>query len=484
MGIYEEKLQQADYKNVLKNFCKISEVPRGSGYNTKISNFFADFAKKNGLSYTQDDSENVIITKPATKGYENVPAVIIQGHMDMVCVKDAESKHDFENDPLELCTDGDWLYARGTTLGGDDGIAAAYGMSLLTDESLPHPELKVIITTDEETGLYGAKALEPRHLDGGYVINCDSEDEGQVLVSCSGGMRVTGSFEFTREKASGTKVNISISGLKGGHSGAEIHKNRTNAVVLMGRILFGLQPEKYGIVNMQGGEKDNAIPNASSAELILNESAAEVLKRLNGISDIIKTELFASEPGLMIDVKASENETGVTVDENTAKKIVSALVLGPNGIRTMSSEIEGLVESSLNLGVFDMSDNRVEIHYSVRSSKTSYKLFTADTLSLLYETLGGKTERHGDYPAWEYKRESKLREFYKKAYRDVTGKDAHFEAIHAGLECGIFCEKNPSLDLISIGPDMRDIHTTRERLSIASSVLVYKTIERCLEIMS
>lgn len=484
MNFYEKEIKQFDYKNVLKYFCDISMIPRGSGYNTKISNYLRDFAAEHGIECVQDNLENIIMKKPASPGYEHVPAVIIQGHMDMVCVKDRDCSHNFEEDPLDLFLENGMLGARGTTLGGDDGIAVAYGMALLTDETLKHPAITVIITTDEETGLYGAGGLAKEHLDGGYVINCDSEVEGEVLVSCAGGLRFVGLFDFEREERKGNSITVRVSGLQGGHSGAEIHKNRSNASVLLGRVLFELKPENSALVSICGGEKDNAIPIDACAEFITSESAAEIGRRLENIKNSLTKELFASEPGLNIEMSFNEGVSRMTAPGRVSENIIAALVLTPNGIRKMSAEISGLVESSLNLGVLMMTETKCEFHYSVRSSKSSFKHFTSDGLELMFKMLGAASERHGEYPAWEYRAESKLRELYGRAFKEITGCEAGFSAIHAGLECGILSEKNPELDLISIGPDMKDIHTTRERLSVESSVRVYKTIERCLEIMA
>lgn len=484
MNFYENEIKQYDYKNVLKYFCDISSVPRGSGYNTKISNYLRDFAAEHGIECVQDGLENIIMKKPATPGFENVPGVIIQGHMDMVCVKDRGCTHNFEEEPLELFLDNGMLGARGTTLGGDDGIAVAYGMALLTDETLKHPAITVIITTDEETGLYGAGGLDSKHLDGGYVINCDSEIEGEVLVSCAGGLRFVGLFDFEREEKKGNRITVSVSGLQGGHSGAEIHKNRTNASVLLGRILFELKPAGFALASINGGEKDNAIPVDATAEFITSEPVEAICGRFEDIKNLLTKELFASEPGLKIEISACGDASLMTAPEKISENIVAALVLTPNGIRKMSAEISGLVESSLNLGVLLMTETKCEFHYSVRSSKSSFKQFTSNGLELMFKMLGAASERHGEYPAWEYRPESRLRELYGRAFREVAGREAHFSAIHAGLECGILSEKNPKLDLISIGPDMKDIHTTRERLSVESSVRVYKTIEHCLEIMA
>ncbi len=483
---YQDELFTSDYKNVLKYFTEISAVPRGSDYNSKISSFLIEFAKKNNLEYKTDKAENVIIYKKATKGYEDIAPVIIQGHMDMVCVKTEESKHDFENEGLELFVENGMLGAKGTTLGGDDGIALAYGMALLTDDTLEHPALEFVATTDEETGLYGAKALDAEMLKGKYLVNVDSEDEGVVLLSCAGGLRVTGYTDITRSVMEGTAYNIYISGLQGGHSGAEIHKNRTNAVILMGRLLNNIDSEiNISLADMSGGEKDNAIPDKAEAEIVISEENINKFEDIfNRCAQMLTNELSASEPELLI--MAVKGNTGMheAVLPKCKEQIITVLMTAPNGVQVMSEEIEGLVESSLNLGVFRMEDKQTQIHYSVRSSKTTYKYYIKDVLVKLYTAIGGRCETGAEYPAWEYKAESKLRKLYEEAYYAIKSEKPVFQAIHAGLECGILSEKIPDLDIISIGPDMKDIHTTKERLSIQSSINVYKSIEALLKRMS
>lgn len=482
MNDIEEMLKKADYKNVLRYFTELSRVPRGSGFNDKISDYLVAFAKEHGLKYVQDETKNVIIYKPASPGYEKHTGVILQGHMDMVCVTEEGVSHDFENEPLELFVDGDMLGARGTTLGGDDGIAMAYGMALLADDTIAHPALEVVITTDEETGMYGAKALDASLLSGRLMINADSEDEGVVLVSCAGGMRVNAALPLKRIPAQGTALELRLTGLLGGHSGAEIHKYRTNATYLMARLLFELKKtQDFLLVEYAGGEKDNAIPCAARAEIIVpakEETAAQA--EIQRLSAAYQRELGAKEPELCFTVAAVENAAAQAVHPVSFEKLLFALMQAPDGVQAMSGEIEGLVESSLNLGIFEVTQDTAEFHFSVRSSVGSYKYFVRDRLEYLFEFLGGSCESGAEYPAWEYRRDSVLREKFIEIFKQCYGREPKIEAIHAGLECGLICEKVPDMDIVSIGPDMKDIHTPKERLGITSSVRVYRFLEKLL----
>lgn len=482
MSDIEEMLQKADYKNVLRYFTEISRVPRGSGFNDKISDYLVNFAKEHGLTFVQDASKNVIIYKPATAGYENHTGVILQGHMDMVCVAEDGVSHDFENEPLALFVDGDMLGARGTTLGGDDGIAVAYGMALLADDTIAHPALEVVITTDEETGMYGAKALDASRLSGRFMINADSEDEGVVLVSCAGGIRVSGMLPLTRIPVNGTAFELKLTGLLGGHSGAEIHKYRTNATYLMARLLFDLKKEQdIQLAEYEGGEKDNAIPCAAQARIfVAAKDAAAVKAETERLFAAYKKELGAREPGMSLEIKTEEEASAQAVHPVSFEKLLFALMQAPDGVQMMSGEIEGLVESSLNLGIFKVTEDTAEFHFSVRSSVGSYKYFVRDKLEYLFEFLGGTCESGSEYPAWEYRRDSVLREKFIEVFKQCYGKEPEIQAIHAGLECGLICEKVPDMDIVSIGPDMKDIHTPKERLGITSSVRVYRFLEKLL----
>ncbi|MBO5198948.1 MAG: aminoacyl-histidine dipeptidase [Lachnospiraceae bacterium] len=478
----EEMCRDLDYKNVLQYFCDISRVPRGSGHNEKISNYLADFAKAHGLRYVQDETLNIIMYKPATPGYENHTPVIIQGHMDMVCVTAPGVEHDFENEPLELFVEDGYLGAKGTTLGGDDGIAVAIGMALLTDDTIEHPALELLITTDEETGMDGAKNLDASLLKGRYMLNLDSEEEGSVLVSCAGGLGARTVLPIKRESASGKKVRVTVSGLKGGHSGAEIHRWRTNALLLLARYLFEVrETAEYAMISMEGGEKTNAIPCLAAADLVVDASEFEEFKEATAaLLAKYQNELSAAEPDVMITLTEGDEGRYEIMHPNSFERMLFLLLQAPNGVQAMSAAIEGLVETSLNLGIFKAAGDSALFCYSIRSSVGTAKYFVRDRLAYLAEFMGAEFIPGGEYPAWEYKQNSPLRDLFVRVFTEDYGHAPKVEAIHAGLECGLICEKIPDIDIVSLGPDMRDIHTPKERLGIESTIRVYQFLEHLL----
>lgn len=478
-----QEILSKDYKNVLRFFSEISAVPRGSKNNTAISNFLVDFAKSRGLFYVQDEYENVVIIKESSAGYENAPAIIIQGHMDMVCEKTNDCNHDFLTEGIELYLDGDYIHADRTTLGADNGIAVAYALALLDDETLKHPRIEAVFTTDEEVGMEGAIGLDVSILKGKYLINADSEEEGVLWTSSAGGLTSTCELPINRVKGNGIKVNIAISDLQGGHSGAEIHKNRTNATRLMGRLLFELREYvNFGLIDMMGGLKDNAIPRDSSASIFIEkEDVEELNKGFEELKKKYKNELISSEPNLTIQMTDLGEGEYSYLHPVSFEKVLFMLINTPNGVQKMSADIPGLVESSLNLGIFRIEEEKASLCFSVRSSVNSYKQFIASQLKYMTEFLGGEFYVRSQYPAWEYKKESPLREHLIKVYRQEYGHEPKLEAIHAGLECSFFAEKIPGVDIVSLGPEMHDIHTPKERLSLSSAIRVYKYLEKVIE---
>ncbi len=476
-------LIEKDYKNVFRFFSEISAVPRGSKNNTTISNYLVDFAKEHSLEYFQDEFENVVVIKEASLGYEAAPAIILQGHMDMVCEKSNDSTHDFLTQGIELLVDGDYIHADRTTLGADNGIAIAYTLALLIDEDLQHPRIEAIFTTDEEIGMEGAMGLDVSNLKGKYLLNLDSEDEGTLLTSSAGGLTSTCELPIKRVTENGLKLSLAISDLQGGHSGAEIHKNRTNATKLMGRLLFELREYvDLGLIDMKGGLKDNAIPRDSSANIILRpEDLEDFTKGLEDLIEKYKNELKTSEPDLTIHMTNLGEGEFECLHPTSFEKVLFLLVNAPNGVQVMSSDIPGLVESSLNLGIFRVEQEKSVFCFSVRSSVNSYKQYLSNRLGYLAQFLGGEFYVRAQYPAWEYKKESKLREHLSKVFNEMYGRKPKLEALHAGLECSFFAEKIPGVDIVSMGPDMQDIHTPKEKLKISSTIRVYKYIEKVIE---
>jgi len=477
------ELEALDYKKVFYYFSEIAAIPHGSGNVGKIADYLESFAKEHNIRYHRDGADNVIFYKDASAGYEQFPTVILQGHMDMVCEKETESAIDFEKDGLTLLTDGEWLFADKTTLGGDDGIAVAYCLAMLADDTLKHPALEMVITTDEETGMDGAKALDGTLLSGRCMINIDSEEENVVLCGCAGGMRVAGQLFAERVLAGGRIVKVTVSGLQGGHSGAEIDKNRTNAVLFLARYLYLLREEvPFLVEEISGGQKDNAIPRDAEANLLFPEDISEEqLLKAELLAKEMTKEIRSAEPGAELTVVADEYVSELPVlHPRSFEKVMFLLMQAPNGIQVNSAEIPGLVESSLNLGVCKTNGEGVEFHWALRSSKRSYLHFLREKLTYLIGFLGGDYEVSGEYPAWEYREESKLREVYANAYEQMFGTKPVLATIHAGLECGILGETIPGLDMISIGPEMKDIHTPAERLHIGSTIRIYKLLEKIL----
>lgn len=475
-------LAELEPRKVFHYFEEISRIPRGSGSTTEISRYLVEFAKEHGLKYRQDGCENVIIWKAASVGYEGKPTVMLQGHMDMVCEKELESSHDFLKDPLDLCVDGDYVYAKGTTLGGDDGIAVAYVLAILEDDSLVHPPLEVVITTDEETGMDGAIGLSCEDLQAKYFINIDSEEEGTLLTSCAGGMTVNASFPIRKLKKEGYVVHITLSGLQGGHSGTEIDKNRENAVYMLGRMMTAMNHAnvEYRLMELNGGLKDNAIPRSAEMSVLVKEKEKS-LAQINDIAEMIKKELQHSEPDATFTISVSERLMTDIIEESVTRKVAFFLEQTPNGVQRMSAAIPGLVESSLNLGICKTDKHQVFFSFSLRSSLQSYKVYMRNKLMDLIQELGGIFTEKSEYPAWEYRADSRLRDIMVDVYKDQYGTEPKIEAIHAGLECGILAGKMPELDMVSMGPDILDIHTPKERLVISSTKRVYEYLLRVLE---
>lgn len=456
------KLSHLHPERVFHYFEEICGIPHGSGDTARISDYCVGFAKSHNLWYRQDALGNVIIKKPATPGYESHPPVILQGHLDMVCEKAPDCAIDFTTDGLEVDTDGEWVFAHDTTLGGDDGIAVAMALAALESDDLCHPPLEVLFTIDEETGMDGAVGLDASDIEGRLLINVDSEEEGVLTVSCAGGAKGEISLPLTYETNHQPAYKVTLSGLQGGHSGVEIDKGRLNANVTMGRFLSALDCR---IVSVNGGQKDNAIPVLCEAVIVCNSDPAATAETF-AIANRVP-----GDPDLTITVTPTTADAALTA-QSTAW-VVEFLTTVPNGIQAMSGDIAGLVQTSLNLGVLTTNGDRLNACFAVRSSKNDEKTALLTALAAVAERLGGTCATHGHYPAWEYRPESRLRDVMCRVWEQQTGKAPTVLAIHAGLECGLFCEKLPGLDAVSIGPDMRDIHTCRERLSVSSTARVY-----------
>ena len=457
-------------KSVLGYFEDICKIPHGSGNMDKISQFCVDFAKEHGLEFIQDDMKNVIIIKEATPGYEEVEPLILQGHLDMVCEKRPDKEKDFLTEGIDVCTDGENIWADGTTLGGDNGIAVAYGLALLAAKDLQHPRLEMVLTVDEETGLYGAEAIDMSMLKGKKLINLDSEEEGIFTVGCAGGLTLACDIPMFTEEADGEVYELKVTGLLGGHSGAEIHKGRGNSNVILGRVLLAIG-QKIGleIIKMEGGSKDNAIPRNSVAEILVGAEDVKKLEELVKEQEaILKNEFHASDAGVALELAAKGMATVEVLDATSKVSALHALNNIPNGIQAYSMDIEGLVETSLNMGIMTQDSESLKMSFAVRSSIESAKHYLTDRVLLFVDMLGGNCEIKGDYPGWAYNPKSDLRETFIKVYREMYASEPVVEAIHAGLECGLFTKKIDGLDSISIGPNMHNVHTSEETLEVGS----------------
>lgn len=470
--------------NIFKNFEEISKIPRCSGNEKGISDFLVKFAKDLGLEAIQEPSLNVIIKKPASKGYEDARSVILQGHMDMVCTKVEDIDFDFVNDPIELLKEGDLIRAKGTTLGADNGIAVAMIMSILEDTSLEHPEVIALITSEEETGMDGVLNLDPKNIKGDILINLDSEEEGVALASCAGGVKnlVELPISLKSSNLEDVFVNISIRGLLGGHSGIEIDRNRANAIKLLGRLLENIEREiSISLASVSGGEKMNAIAKMADARISISSKDKDRLREIVRTQEkIFKAEFETSDPGILIELAEVEKSEKV-FDEVTKNAVINILRLIPDGVESMSNSIEGLVESSNNIGVLETKDGKVVFSNAIRSSIKSIKDEINSRIDIICKLNGAEMKLISDYPEWQYKVNSPIRDLMSKVYKEKFGKELKIDAIHAGLECGFLKEKLGDIDMVSIGPDIKDVHTPNENLSISSSERVYDFLVEVLK---
>lgn len=464
----ERKLQDLEPESVFRYFEEICAIPHGSRNTKAISDYLVSFAKAHGLRYRQDESNNVVIFAPGTCGLEDHESVILQGHMDMVCEKDAGCPLDMAVDGLDVTHDGCCIFAKGTTLGGDDGIAVAYALAILDDNTIAHPPLEVIITVDEEIGMLGAAAMDLADVKGRTMLNLDSEDEGIFTVSCAGGATCTVSLNAERKAVYGPCVRLSVEGLRGGHSGAEIHKNRANANKVMGDFLGRIQKlMPLCLTSFSGGSKDNAIPRACQATVV---AMGIGLERINDIAALLQQEVRETydEPEALVQAFDVDALGGNALTTAATADVISLLCAAPNGVQAYCPDMPELVQTSLNLGIAKLGD-RFTATFSVRSSVNAEKEGLITKLKELADFYNGTYSQSGTYPAWEFKKDSRLRDVMVPIYTRMFGKEPKVLAIHAGLECGLLGDKLPGLDCVSIGPQMHDIHTSREKLEIAST---------------
>lgn len=469
-------------KRTLDYFKEICAIPHGSYNIDAISDYLVKFAVENNLYYTRDEVKNVIIKKKATKGYENEPGIILQGHMDMVAVKDDWCTLDLEKDGLELCEEEGFLYAKGTSLGGDDGIAVAMALEALSDDTLSHPAMECIFTVNEEVGMDGAMALDMSDIEGKYLINIDSEEEGVVTTSCAGGVREIALLRVEREnEVKGNLYSVEIKGLKGGHSGTSIHEGRANACIVLGRLLREIKSiGELSILDIAGGEKDNAIPNYSKAIIDVCTDETAFFEKVSEFDELINEEYKGIEEGIDIVitpiVECPENYKLIGAGSDV---IIDILCSVPDGVIGMCEGID-MVETSLNLGVMQIDSDGFKLDFCIRSSVASKKEELKERLGIILANHGCELALSGDYPGWEYNDKSLLTKTVSECYEEVTGQKAIVTGVHAGLECGILLSKKGDLDCVSIGPNILNIHTTRERLDLDSTERTMKVLRKVL----
>lgn len=475
-------LQNLEPASVFHFFEEICSIPHTSFHEKQLSDYCAAFAKERNLYYQQDELGNVIIIAPATKGYEETEPIILQGHLDMVGDKAPDCDINLETDGLRLGIDGDWIYAEGTTLGGDDGIAVAYALAVLDADDIPHPRLEVVLTVSEEVGLLGAAGIDLSSCQAVRLLNIDSEIEGIFTVGCAGGIRLQCDIPMVRKCASGLCLDFKFEGILGGHSGIEINNGLANANTLMGRFLMTLKKAcPFDVITMNGGVKENVIPKDGSFSLLVApEDQAAVEEILDTFNAQLHTEYATADPDAALVMASAGMADADALDDVSEEKLITALNLMPNGVQAMCMDLPGLVETSLNMGTVSLTETNLQICFSVRSSVASAKTYITDKVIQMTEFLGGSVSDSGDYPAWPLARNSKFREQCIEIYKKLYGEAPEVVTIHAGLECGIFSEKIPGLDCISIGPNLKDIHTIKERASISSIARVWEFIKAVL----
>ncbi len=496
-------LSNLEPKDVFYFFEEICNIPHGSGNTEQISSYLEEFARKRNLEHYRDEAGNIIIIKEASAGYTDHEPVMLQGHMDMVAVKEPSCPLDMKKDGLVLQVDGDRIYAKGTSLGGDDGIAVAYGLALLDSKVYQHPRIELVITVDEEVGMNGARVLDVTPLKARKLINLDSEEEGIFLSGCAGGARVNINLDYQSEKKTGLFCEIKLLGLKGGHSGEEIDKERGNAICLLARVLTRLSGKlDFELVSMKGGIADNAIPTEAVAGILITgyetggsrqkfgkdgfvEQECDALLRLSceKLGKELSEELFYKDENVRIEAVLGKTEELSVVSGEQTHKALCLLNAIPWGVQAMSGAMQGLVETSLNPGLLSLEEGRLSVGISVRSSIESAKEALIDRLKSLACLAGASTEVSGEYPGWNYRRNSPLRDKMIEIYQKLYRQEPEIKAIHAGVECGLLASKIQGLDCVSIGPNMKNIHTAREELSISSVERVWNYLVKLLENM-
>jgi dipeptidase D len=477
-------IAELEPKHLWKRFYEITQVPRPSKKEEKIREHMRVLLKSLNTEFKEDAIGNIVAFIPAAPGYENVSTVILQGHLDMVCEKNKDKVHDFENDPLDVSIKDGWVVANGTTLGADNGIGVAAGLAVITDKDVIHGPIEILMTVDEETGLTGAGSLTPGFITGKYLLNMDSEEDGAFYVGCAGGVDTVASFDIDSEKANNTysSYQLLVTGLKGGHSGLDIILGRGNAIKILARALRSIENIDHRITSIDGGSLRNAIPREAEATLLMNDTDyTNAEKIVNDFQKIVSDEFKSVDGGIKIILKKSDSDPKKVFTKEFAKKIINTLLALPHGVISMSQDIPGLVETSTNLATVKQFDDKIKIGTSQRSSVDSAKVFIANSIAAVFQLAGGKIEIGDGYPGWKPNMNSKVLKVSKKVFNDLYGKDPEIKAIHAGLECGILEGKNPGMDMISFGPTIQNAHSPDEKVNIETVAKFYNLLKGILK---
>lgn len=462
---------------IWQRFYEITQVPRPSKKEGKILEYLRKFANDNKIEFKEDAVGNIVYKIPASKGYENAPVVVLQGHVDMVCEKNKGTEHDFDNDPLKLKRDGEWLKAEGTTLGSDNGIGVAAALAAATDSNLIHGPLECLFTVDEETGLTGANNLQPGFITGKYLLNMDSEEDGSFYIGCSGGIDSQGilDIEFVNKPSGVTAYSLTVSGLKGGHSGLDIDKGRGNAIKMLARILYKLGNINYHIASIEGGSKRNAIPREAEAVVLFDEKdLKKVMEIIAAGEKAFINEFKRVEPDIRIGLEKAGQDYKKVFSENFKNTTIRVLLGLPHGVVEMSQEMPGLVETSTNLATVNMAEGKLTIGTSQRSSIESAKKYIAESARSVFKLAGAELRSGDGYPGWKPDLDSKLLNLSVNTFKELFGKEPELKAIHAGLECGILGDKYPGMEMISFGPTIHGAHSPDEKLNIPTVDKFYK----------
>ncbi|AHW60095.1 dipeptidase D [Draconibacterium orientale] len=480
-----EEIKHLEPQNVWEIFSEMTQIPRPSNHEEQIQDWAVSFGKKLGLETIKDEAGNLIIKKPATPGMENRKTVVLQGHLDMVPQKNSDKVHNFQNDPIEAFVDGDWVTANGTTLGADNGIGSSAAMAVLASKTLKHGPIEVLLTATEETGMDGANGLKAGMLDAEILINTDSEDEGELYVGCAGGEDVNITFNYTEEEVplGFVALQLSVTGMKGGHSGMDIILGRGNSIKTFFRILNAAEELGVRLASIDGGSLRNAIPREAFGVVVLEEAkVADFIALVDEIADAVKAELAATEPDLDIAVEQTELPETL-IDEATQKNVAKAVVACPNGVIRMSDSMKGLVETSTNLAILksDAASKTINGGCLMRSSVDSAKDELGTRLKAVFELAGGEVTLSGAYPGWKPNMESPILKTMQSVYNDKWGKVPKIRAIHAGLECGILAQNYPHWDMISFGPTIRFPHSPDEKVNIETVKKFWEFLVATLE---